>query len=126
MFRVQKFAILIAVLLAHSGCSTPQSRCAGVEIRELRTIDMLIARTRADMKRGYATRQSNDRTGINVCLGSSNTNVGVSFCTSPTPRDRPVALDMNAEQRKLAALEAKRRTLQMTIARKTANCSTPS
>ena len=103
-------ALLIALLPA--ACTAPAvPGCDSATLRELRTLDRLIAETNADIARGYRTEESTARSGFNLCLGSSRSNVGVSFCTDGSNRTRTVAVDPAAEARKLAALQDRRAAL---------------
>ncbi len=116
---------LFLLLFAAACATTPAARCAGPETRELRTVEQLIAETRLRLDRGYALARQGSGARVNVCLGGFESNVGVSFCADPGARTRPVAIDTAAEERKLAALEARRQTLQARIAALTAACARP-
>lgn len=114
-------ALLIAAALA--GCVASGPRCARPDTRELRTVEKLIAETRAGIARGYRMEQDRSSASVNFCLGGASTNVGVAFCTDPSTRTRPVAIDLAAEQRKLKSLEARRDALQAAIDAETARCA---
>lgn len=116
---------LFLLFLLAACASTPAARCAGPETRELRTVERLIAETRLRLDRGYEFARQDSGARVNVCLGGYESNVGVSFCTDPGSRSRPVAIDTAAEERKLAALEARRQALQARIAALTAACAHP-
>lgn len=117
-FRPALSALALAALGA---CAGPSARCGGPETRELRTIDRLIAETRASLDRGYTLVREDTGANVNFCLGGHRSNVGLSFCTDPGTRTRPVALDTEAETRKLEALLARREALAARIAA----CSQP-
>lgn len=115
----------LVLLLSLAACTqTSNPNCNQPETRELRTVDRLIADTTAVIQRGYRTEEVQGNASVNVCLGSGGANVGVSFCADPTRRSVPVAIDLAAEQRKLAGLEARRSALLDTIRTKQALCAT--
>lgn len=114
-------ALSALVLAALAACADPSARCGGPEMREIRTIDRLIAETRANLDRGYTLVREDSGAAVNLCLGSHRSNVGLSFCTDPGTRTRPAALDTAAETRKLETLLARREAL----AARVAACSQP-
>lgn len=114
-------AFLVLGLL--SGCVPSGADCTREERRELRTVETLIAQTRADMARGYRQEESGGNGSVNVCLGGGGNNVGVSFCADPTRQSRTVAVDAATEERKLQALEARRLALLSGIRAKAATCA---
>jgi len=116
-------SILLVVLL--SACVQNAGDCAREDRRELRTVEKLIAQTRADMARGYRQQDAGGNGSVNFCLGGGGSNVGVSFCADPTRQSRTVAIDMAAEERKLQALEARRLALQSGITAQEAGCTGP-
>lgn len=119
---VRRFAPFALLILA--ACADPATRCFRAEARELKTVEALIAETRARTDRGYAeTRPGNS--SLNLCLGSFGRNVGLSYCTSAAGRGRAVAVDAAAEERKLAALEARRSAILQVIRQKSAACPAP-
>lgn len=109
-------ALSALALAALAACTDPSARCGGPETRELRTIDRLITETRANLDRGYTLVREDTGTNVNFCLGSHRSNVGLSFCTDPGTRTRPVALDTAAETRKLETLLARREALAARVA----------
>lgn len=120
LYRSAPAAFLVLGLL--SGCVPSGADCAREDRRELRTVEGLIAQTRADMARGYRQEASGGNGSVNFCLGGGGNNVGVSFCADPTRQSRTVAVDAAAEERKLQALEARRLALLSAIRAKQANC----
>ncbi len=121
LHRSASTACLVLGLL--SGCVQSGADCAREEHRELRTVEKLIAETRADLARGYRQESASGNGSVNFCLGGGGNNVGVSFCADPTRQNRTVAIDAAAEERKLQALEARRLALLSGIRAKEANCS---
>lgn len=113
----------LGLSLALAACAAdPASRCAPAETRELRTIDRLIAETRADIERGYRIVRTDSDPAVNLCLGTARSRVGVSFCTDPGTQSRPEALDTAATTRTLDALLARRERLEAQIAAAVAAC----
>ena len=120
-FRTISAVLLLAVLPA--ACVQSGAGCGGEEERELRTVDRLIAQTRTDMARGYTREPTGGNVGVNFCLGGGGSNVGVAFCADPSQRTRPVAVDMQEQERKLQALETRRLALLSGIDAKRARCA---
>ncbi|MCV2871830.1 hypothetical protein OEZ71_05930 [Defluviimonas sp. WL0050] len=113
----------VLMSLALTACETdPVTKCAGPEQRELRTVEELIAETRARIDRGYTMERQDSGANVNFCLGGRQSHVGVSFCTDPGTRSRAVAIDSAAEQRKLRSLEARRDALRARINALLASC----
>lgn len=113
-----------ALLFALTACDqSPAARCAGPETRELRTIEDLITETQSRIDRGYVMERQDSGANVNLCLGGVQSHVGVSFCTDPGTVRRPVAIDQEAERRKLDALIARRDALRARIAALSAACA---
>lgn len=114
---------LLSLAFVLTACATdPAGRCAPTETRELKTIDGLIAQTRADIERGYRTVEVPTGAAVNFCLGSARSHMGVSFCTDPGTRTRTEAIDTAAATRTLDALLARRERLEAQIAAAVAAC----
>lgn len=112
--------LILPVLAALAACTEAPGNCPAR--REVRTIDRLIADTEGNIARGYATVPVRS-SGIDLCLGGAQENIGVSFCTDGTTRTKAVAVDAAAEQRKLDGLRARRAALVRAMADDPA-CST--
>ncbi|PKP72539.1 MAG: hypothetical protein CVT84_18200 [Alphaproteobacteria bacterium HGW-Alphaproteobacteria-6] len=119
---VRRFAALALLLLA--ACADPATRCFQAEARELKTVEALIAETRGRIDRGYGEGPRGN-SALNLCLGSFGRNVGLSYCTSASGRGQAVPVDTAAEERKLAALEARRSAILQVIQQKSAACPAP-
>ena len=109
---MKRLVLLALALLA--ACGTPQERCIAANTRELRTVDRLIAETEGNLERGYAYET--------VTISESYWD----YCQQPQipgqppvpprlclkERDftkrQPKAIDLEAEARVLAGLQAKR------------------
>jgi len=119
---------LLAVPLLLVACASPQQRCLMDATRELRTVDNLIAETEANLARGYAIdRELDQRSRLTFCTGSYGHwgyGAGMSFCTTDdiVYRDRPVAIDPAAEQRKLSLLRDRRARLAPVAQRAVTAC----
>ena len=111
-------AFLLLTILA-AGCTHYPDDCDRRALQQLRTVDRLIEQTRVNLARGYTYEvvESGFRTGIVLCTGGSP----VSLCTSNDTgyTRRPVAVDPEAEQRKLQSLLSRREAL----AEATATCT---
>lgn len=104
----------LALLVA---CGTPQEQCISYNTRDLRTVDRLIAETEGNLDRGYAF----EKTTIYEDYWD--------YCPQPQPPnappvpprmcmkeraiivDRPKAIDLADEARKLDSLKIKRKDL---------------
>ncbi len=105
--RAILFLPLLALLVA--ACASPRERCLRAAVSELRVIDALIAETQGNLDRGYAIdSQVETRTVLELCAWPREE---VLFCTrqEPVTRERPRAIDVAAEERKLADLQERRR-----------------
>lgn len=114
--------LLSACVDSGSYCKRPDTKD---EVRELRTVNRLIADTREGMARGYREVSDYGNGGgfVNMCLGGISSNVGVSVCADPSRRSRAVPVDMPSEERKLKALETRRNALQSEITAKNSACT---
>lgn len=115
---------VFAALGLLAACATPEERCAGGALRELRTVNELIAESERNLSRGFALEQEVDVSPrLTFCTGVAD-NVAVSFCTGDrlVRRERPVAIDPDAERRKLAALQERKRALETVVRRRLAAC----
>ena len=107
-------SFLILFLLPLAACATPQQQCRNEATRDLRVLDDLIVETRTNISRGYAIEEEIvPRIGITTCFGNrfdGDGYGGLSFCsgTSTSVRKTPVAIDIEAERRKLDGLEQSR------------------
>lgn len=98
----------VLLLLLMGACTHYPDDCDRRALQEVRKIDRLIETTRRDIARGYGyeTVERGYSTGFVMCSGSHN----IGLCTATGPRyvERPVAIDPEAEQRKLALLRERR------------------
>ncbi|MCV2863464.1 hypothetical protein [Defluviimonas sp. WL0075] len=102
--------LLMALTLG--ACAAPaKPGCDRAVARELATLATLIDETEANLDNGYRVERAPARSGFNLCLGSARSHVGISFCTEPASRTQTVAIDPEAEARKLAALRERRAAL---------------
>ena len=117
-------ALLLAAL-ALSSCATPAQRCRSDATRDLAVVRQLVAETRGNISRGYGYETELERSSrLTFCLGGRHRRVGTSFCTSDrlVERERPVAIDLAAEQAKLRSLEAKEQQLAARARQSLAAC----
>ena len=114
-------ALILPGLLFLAACGTPQQQCIARETRDLRVVDRLIDETQGNLDRGYAfeevtvfTTEYVDCTPqVVVPEGAPVPVVERRLCLEDVPEtvQRPVAIDLAAEQRKLDSLLIKRRDL---------------
>ena len=100
--------LLLAFVAA---CTQYPDDCDRRALRELRVVDNLIEETRVNLGRGYAyeTVETRFDTDFVFCSGTGN----VALCTGSDNgyRRRPVAIDPEAERRKLRSLTERREAL---------------
>jgi hypothetical protein len=126
----------LALCLAIGACASPEQRCAIDATREYRTVDNLISETEGNLARGYAVERVPDESPrVTFCTGGYGGpgwnypyyryGPGVSFCTTDNVayRDRAVAIDPAAEQRKLSLLRDRRARLAPVARQKLAACN---
>ncbi len=118
--RLHLTILLLPVVLA--ACSNPREACMKSATEELRVINALVAETETNLARGYTLiKEPGVRTGLHFCLSPTNP---FTFCSStePTVTTRPTAIDIRAEERKLAQLRAKQSELTVRSASAIASC----
>lgn len=102
---------LIASLLVLAACATPREACISEAQSQLRVLTKLAAETRGNIDRGFALRTETElRTIRDTCTGRNEDGTTFTFrCDRTESFDRrvPVAIDLNAEQEKLASLETR-------------------
>lgn len=109
--------IALATLALLAACGTPQEQCIRQNTRDLRTVERLIVETEGNLERGYAFETITEYDEY------------WSYCPQPQVPDappvpdrmclkeravtvqRPKAIDLNDEARKLESLKAKRKVL---------------
>ncbi len=113
---MNRMIFLPLVLLA--ACGTPQEQCINRNTRDLRTVDRLITETQGNLDRGYAfetiTVYEDYWTSCPVPpVAEGETPPPPRMCQDerPVTQQRPKAIDLQAEARKLDSLKAKRRDL---------------
>lgn len=107
--------LILSSLVALTACGTPQEQCIGAVTRDMRVVDGLIAETEANISRGYAIEETVQVRKQFVDCGfpqptPENPNPRPEKCLQDVPYEtrQAVAIDLNAEQAKLASLRAKR------------------
>jgi hypothetical protein len=110
---MRRLCLLALALVA--GCGTPQEQCIARGTRELRTVDRLIAETEGNLKRGYALETvTRYEEYWGSCVGQATINGQPTLVPTSCRRERaiteqrPRAIDLQAEARKLEGLQAKR------------------
>lgn len=107
--------LFLLLLLPLAACATPRQACDRAATQDLRVIDALIVETTQNITRGYALeREVVEIPNVQFCygrrVGRKRGEVGMVLCndTRTQVRERPVAIDIAAEEKKLASLKAKR------------------
>lgn len=113
---MKRLVLLPLALLA--ACGTPQEQCINRGTRDLRTVERLIAETQGNLDRGYAletiTRYEDYwDTCFDPVTVEGETVYKPRMCLKERSytEERPKAIDLNAEARKLESLKAKRADL---------------
>lgn len=113
---MNRMIFLPLVLVA--ACGTPQEQCINSNTRDLRTVDRLITETQGNLDRGYAfetiTVYEDYWTSCPVppvAEGEPPPPPRMCMDERPVTQQRPKAIDLQAEARKLDSLKAKRRDL---------------
>lgn len=121
-------AAALVSALALAACQTPQEACLSSASRELRVIDSLIQETQGNLRRGYAIEQSQEvRVRRDFCrVEVENGDDRLIPCedTDVIDVERPVAVDLNAEQAKLDSLLERRARLAREQGARVAACRT--
>lgn len=101
-----RFLPLLA-LLTLAACASPYERCVREATRDANTLSALIAEAEANLRRGYAVDERVEpRISYEYCFNSR----GIwTLCREQNliRRDVPVAIDLEAEERKLAGMREK-------------------
>ncbi|MCB2130146.1 MAG: hypothetical protein KDE03_13970 [Rhodobacteraceae bacterium] len=124
---MRRWVAIAAGLVALSGCGTPQERCIASATREIATLDRLIAESRADIARGYSYEEHIvTRWQWVRCDGlfdAPGTTVP-GRCWEPynLAQRKPVAIDPEAESRKLDALLQRRAALAPAAENRISEC----
>lgn len=105
-------------LAALAACGTPQEQCISRNTRDLRTVDRLIADSEGNLQRGYAfetiTVYEDYWTACPIPApveGQPAPKPRMCLDERPVTEQRPKAIDLNEESRKLQSLKQKRKTL---------------
>ncbi len=107
-------ALLLALagILVLTACADRRGDCVEAALRDVRVLEELIAETERNLERGYALQpEPTVRTGVSFCLTANNP-LGICTSTQTEVRERPVAIDMLAERRKLRQLREREAELR--------------
>lgn len=120
MIRIKSLLACLALV----ACASPEEQCINAATRDLANVNRLIVQTETNIARGYAIdTETRVSPRLTFCTGYRD-NIGVSFCTADrlVERKKPVALDLDAERRKLASLQEKKRELEVVTRRAITAC----
>lgn len=119
-------ALIILPLMVLSACATPREQCIADVTRDTRVLSALINETQANLSRGYALDEQKDvRTVTRNCRGENEDGSTFFFPCSKTETfttERPVAIDLVAEQAKLTSLEERFALMQANSNQAVAQC----
>ncbi|MGL4236581.1 hypothetical protein [Tabrizicola sp.] len=110
--------LIFPALLLLAACGTPQEQCINRNTRDLRVVERLIVETEGNLQRGYAlvtVTEYEDYWG--TCYETTTVDgqpvVQPRLCLKERSYtvERPKAIDLNEEARKLDSLKTKRREL---------------
>jgi hypothetical protein len=112
-------ALLLLPLLALAACQTPREACISNARADLNVINGLIAETEANLARGYGIEQRQEIVDTqDICTQRNEDGSETRYvCESQDiiTIERPVTLDLVAEQRKLDQLRAQQTRLQSQV-----------
>lgn len=120
--------MLVPVLLTLAACGTPQEQCINSVAGNLHTIDGLILQTQGNLQRGFAytqvVRTIPQYQDCTPRATSANPDPRGEMCLVDSVQtfQKPVAIDLVAEQKKLDQLVAKRAELARAAAPAIAAC----
>jgi hypothetical protein len=113
---LKRLTFLTLAMLA--ACGTPQEQCINRNTRDLRTVDRLIRESQGNLDRGYAyetvTVYEDYWTTCPMPApveGEPPPKPRMCLDERPVTEQRPKAIDLNEEARKLASLQQKRKEL---------------
>lgn len=101
-----------------AACGTPQEQCINRNTRDLRTVDRLIAESEGNLDRGYAYESVTVYEPYWTTCPQPKPPAGeplprprMCLDERPVTEERPKAIDLDEEARKLASLKVKRKEL---------------
>lgn len=107
--------LIFLMLSTLAACGTPQEQCINRNTRDLRTVDRLITETQGNLDRGYAFEtitvyEDYWTTCPQPPVAEGETPPPPRLCLDerPVTTQRPKAIDLNEEARKLDSLKTKR------------------
>ena len=116
-------------LAALAACGTPQEQCISRNTRDLRTVDRLINESEVNLKRGYAYETITvyedywrSCPGPRAAPGEPPSPPRMCLDRRPELEQRPKAIDLNEEARKLASLKERRKSLALQAQKVIAAC----
>ena len=109
---MRRITVLITGLLV-TACATPQEACLRDASRDLTVVRSLISASQATLKRGYSVESTTRYVIVSQpCFTKKHPN---RWCerSIPTTDRKAVAVDLDAEKRKLKSLRTKEKQLQI-------------
>lgn len=110
--------LVFLTFAALAACGTPQEQCISRNTRDLRTVDRLIKEAEGNLARGYAYETITVYEEYWTYCAPHRGKKGeppppprMCLDERPVSQQRPKAIDLNEEARKLESLKAKRKQL---------------
>lgn len=109
--------LLLALALPLAACATPREKCEDAATRDLKIVTDLITETEQNIARGYAiSRTVEERYVLNFCFSDDFKDGKTRYvmCNEWEPRvvEKPVAIDLDAERKKLVSLKKQQDSLK--------------
>lgn len=104
--------LIFSGLLGLAACASPQEQCASRASADYNGLQAAIATAEANIARGFALEQEvRADSRLTFCTGTrfgTRVSTGLSACRETRLREvaRPVPLDVEAEKKKLASMQA--------------------
>lgn len=121
--------LVLLTFVTLSACGTPQEQCINRNTRDLRTVDRLIADTEGNLARGYAFETVTVYEDYwaycpqpPVAEGEPTPPPRLCLDERAVTEQRPKAIDLNEEARKLTSLKEKRTSLARQAKKVIATC----
>lgn len=118
--------LILCAALGLAACESPREACINQGLRELRIIEALIRETEGNLQRGYALEETQQiRVRPDFCpFTREDGSTGLRHCerTEVLDVERPRAVDLAEEQRKLDSLRQRQAELMAAQAARVQAC----
>lgn len=101
--------LIFGAMLSLAACATPQEQCISAAGKDLRTVEALIATARGNLSRGFAVETRDRLVNVEQVCGVDAEGKDIMCDMAVSEEERvAVAIDFEAEERKLNSLLARR------------------